>query len=373
MVRNLPKGSVIAVSGAKGTGKTTFAATCAPPSMVEQVFYHDSERSANRIVQQLESMGKSFGHYLDLEGRFNNLPKVGDLLDNINKGKLPWVDNSQRNALEGYYEYVIDDLATNMTKGSYKVYVHDTIEMLEAGMAAWVEDHKKEAGWTTKAYGRIWTDSVYPLYRQIISSIQARGVEVVILSSHLRTPWVGDHPVANKVEPGGKKVLYLVSNLMLWFVHDVKNDDGAPAALVLKERLEDLGVKKDEDEWDIKRMLPQRIPHCTWADIDRYLVKGCSIANPQSGEKPSVDEADMMSEFLNDAQMKLMLLAAEEDAKKIEESTVPVFKVDTSIGIDKVVERVKELRGQGVENDAIQTTLMGEGVSLPIILQALSK
>jgi len=308
MARNL-----YVITGPRGVGKTTLAATYLPPARVGEVYYHDSENSANQIVEQLAAHDLAFGRYVSLNERFTDLPGEQDLLTRISDGKLPWVSEKQKRSMATYYRYILEDLEANLTSGEYGVYIHDTLEKLEAGMAAWVELNKKVAGVHSMAFGRLWTEGVYPLYEQLIAAIHARGVETVILCSHLKTPWEDNRPVVGKVAPAGKKLLYRLSQLMLWLVNDARNEDGAPAALVLKERLGQLAPAKD-GAWTTKRMLPRRIPHCTWTSINDYLSNGCNLADPEPGEAMSKAEEDMISELLSDQQMRLMVLAADRPA-----------------------------------------------------------
>lgn len=309
---------LIAITGPRGVGKTLLAATYAPPSIVDKVYWHDSERSANRTLKNLEDAGLHFGNYVSLGARFHDLPDDDDLLEMLSEGKLPWVDKKKRSALADYYEYIMQDLAENLEQDKYDVYVHDTLEKLEAGMAAWVEANKRDAGVTTTAFGKLWTEGVYPLYENFIEAIFSRGVKTIILTSHLKTPWEGNRPVVGKVKPSGKKILYRLSALMIWMVNDKRNADGAPAGLVLKERMGKLVPDKETDEWVIKRMLPERIPHCTWSDIGRYMEEGIDFGNLSDLEIMSPDEKEMISELLSDEQMRLMILAEEKELAEIQ-------------------------------------------------------
>lgn len=307
---------LIVITGARNTGKTTLAWTYLPPSQIKNMYIHDSEKSGNRVLTNLEKLNKNPGKYVSLGSRFNNLPKTEDLLSRISSGNLPWVDTKGRDALIEYYEYILNDLDKNLEHGKYKVYIHDTIEKLEAGMAAWTEANKKAAGVTTTAYGKLWSSGVFPLYENFIEALFNRGIETVILTSHLKNPWEGNRPVPGKVAPSGKKILYRLSSLMLWLVNDRSNQDGAPAGLVIKERMGNLEIDSN-DEWKIKRMLPERVPHCTWQDISKYLANGCDLANPAPGEKMSPQEREMISELLTDEQMKLMILAEEKEIQEM--------------------------------------------------------
>lgn len=197
------------------------------------------------------------------------------------------------------------------------MFVHDTGEALEAGMAAWCAANPGRVGVRENAaYGRFWSQGVYPLYENLLAAIWARGVNTVIMTFHLKTPWEGGRPVVNKVVMSGKKILKPLSTLMLWLVNDGRNPGGEPAGLVLKERLGKYAADLESDEWNIQRMLPRRIPVCTWREIRRYLSAGCDMAHPEPGEVPSQDELDMISPLLNNKQLELMLLDAKAELGK---------------------------------------------------------
>jgi hypothetical protein len=252
------------------------------------------------------------------------------------------VDQEQKGTLEKYYRYILENLDRRLVRGQYDVYVHDTLEKLEAGMAAWSENHFKEFGFRSlgeaRQYGKLWSEAIYPLYEQFLSAVFGRGVRTVILCSHLRTPWEGNRPVVGKVEPAGKKLLYRLASLMLWLVHDRGNADGAPAGLVLKERLGRLSV--EDGQWKVRRTLPERIPHCTWTDIATYLTRGCNMANPGQGEAMTEAERQMISELLSDEQMRLMVLDAErelERAKQENGTGVVSGQVFSPSGVEGVV------------------------------------
>lgn len=380
---------LIVITGARGGGKTNLAATFNPPSTVGEVYWHDSENSANNVLANLKMNGLSFGNYVSLRDRFgDSLPKDEDLLARINMGQLPWVDIRTRNALVDYWDFVIKDLDKNLTN-KYSVYVHDTIELLEASMAAWVETNKSKSGVTSTAYGKLWSEGVFPLYGNFLAGIHARGVRTIIFTSHLKTPWEGNRPVVGKVIPSGKKILYFLSRLMLWLVRDSDNASGAPAGLVIKERLGNIGIDKKNDTWNIRRMLPRRIPTCTWDRIREYLVTGCDLINPAPGESLSVEEESLLAEFaVSDKALELMILDAKKELEtmrsqneeqfllsqvgKIEEPLV-LSTADTS----EIIEMVKKIMVEvpGISAPEVRTKLTKElnmEVPLPNIIRAMA-
>jgi hypothetical protein len=312
--------SLIVITGARGVGKSTAAATYLPPSRVGEVFYHDGEHSTNRIVEQLARRNLAFGYLSHLDGRWTkDMPADADLLDRISKGKLPWATTKEKNTLIDFYKYIVDDIKNNLTPGKFSVYVHDPVERLEAAMAAWVDEYKDAAGWSSRAFGRNWTEGFYPLYRGLMEAIYARGVKVIIFTAHLGSPWLegGKGIIPGKVKPRAKPELFKMAQLYVWLVEEPRNADGAPAGIILKERLGEL-KSTATDSWDIRSGLPHRVPHFTWDDVARYVNEGFDQANPAPGETLTMQEAQMIDEtFYSNEQMKLMLTWAKTDLAEI--------------------------------------------------------
>jgi len=323
----LPDRSVVVLTGPKNSGKTFAAITICRPSAIGQVYYDDAERSGNRAIAEIQSQGLEIGFYNDLESRFSGmLPKEADLLSRINAGQLPWASSKEQNVLEHYWEYTLECLNEHLLPGKFAIYIHDTLVTMEAGMAAWVANRRGfgegKAGWTSTAYGRMWNEGVYPLYKQFIESLFDRGVKVIVFTSHLKTPWTegkNPHPIQGKVEPQGKKILYMLGTLIIWLVKNPANADGAPAGLVLKERLGKLQVV--DDKWKPRRMLPERIPHFSWwgfgedrDSVEWYLEHGVDLSNPRTDEVMNSSEREMVSELMTDAQMRLMTVQYEAEA-----------------------------------------------------------
>ena len=373
---------LIVVTGARGTGKSRLAATYLPPNELDKVYVHDSEKSMNQIRKKLAESGLDFGRYVDLEGRFSDLPSDDDLLDRINTGRLPWTTDTERAGMVGYYKYIAEDLSRNLMPEKYDLYIHDTLEKLESGMVAWVDENQKAAGARGGArsspFGQFWWGAYYPLYQQFLAAIWARGVETIIFCSHLKSPWEGGKPIPGKVAPSGKNILYQLSSLFIWLVHEPMNADGAPAGLVLKERMGDLHPDESSlDGWGGSRMLPRRIPHCTWADVRRYMRDGCDLANPAPGEVMSDEEREMSSELLSTAQMKLMQLDAQAEVLRLQAQVPELLRQEQPVALE-IPGITAEVR---VEANTTAMALLAEGKSpmavakelglpLPLVLEA---
>jgi len=82
---------------------------------------------------------------------------------------------------------------------------------------------------------------------------------------------------------------------MLWLVNDRANGDGAPAGLVLKERLGKLTIV--DGQWQIRPEDTRTYPTLYLTDIRRYLDTGCDLASSAPGETMTRAEAEMISEL----------------------------------------------------------------------------
>lgn len=308
---------IILFTGARGVGKSTALASLIPATKEAwgQTLVVDTEDSWSDLVKSDKN-----DTYLNVETATKDRLKVGsfvrmydrfkadnDLLKLIATGHLPWVSSQQKGALLDYYKYFIEMLDAQLARERFKYVLLDTIETPEAALTAWAEMNKGQSGFTTKAFGRFEVEVVRPLYENLIEGVARRGVEVVGLTSHLRQPWVDDKPVLNKVEPGGRiKLLARISTMIVWLVHEPRNADGAPAALVLKARVSKMTV--EQGVLKPRRVLPERMPHFSWHDVEEYLKTPANFVEPREGERMSDAEREMISEMVNDEQMRLMIL-----------------------------------------------------------------
>ena len=189
-----------------------------------------------------------------------------------------------------------------------------------------------------------------------------------MFASNLKRAWEGDSPVINKVKPGGRlSVLARLSTMMLWLTPNAENADGAPAAIILKARLGQFTIKNKK--WVPRRVLPERVPHFSWQDIFAYLANPADLANPAPGESMTEDERDMISELLNDEQMRLMVLGAKREllrARSFVGSSVPTTG-RTEEETQELILLIQEALLDGFSNQKIIGSI--EGATLPLIIK----
>lgn len=316
--------NIYVFTGPRGVGKTTAVCTFPKADEVSRTLVVDTEDSTSDIVRDYALQGLQFGCILRGYDRFKPDKKM---LANIAKGELPWAGKSgAKSELVGYYEWLLQSLDSELEHGKFTNVVFDTIEPVEAAMQAAIEANPKAFGWSgSRAYGRLEVEGVRPLYDNLFEAIHARGVQNILITTHIKPVWMGDQPVLNKVKPGGRlNILARLSTMMIWLVMDGSNPDGAPAGLVIKGR-QGLSAVAEDGYIDRRRVLPRRIPHFSWRDVNRYMTHPADFTHPADGEVPSADEEQMMSEFLTNAQMGLMQLAYERQVRDEGGPTVTVL------------------------------------------------
>jgi hypothetical protein len=344
------------VTGPKGVGKSTALATYPPVKEMAQTAVLDTEDSMSDIVELFRKKGYPFGNYIRAHDRYQ---ADDDMLERMAKGDLPWVDKGQKNSLVGYYEWLVREMAIQLKPGAYKHLIIDTIEPIEAALTAAVQEGKAKFGWTgVTAYGRMETEGVRPLYEGLLEGFHRTGIETILIASHIKPAWLNKKPVPGKVKAGGRMaVLARLSTTMFWLVHNPVNEDGAPAALVLKGRMGSMDIDED-GYWVPRRVLPERIPHFSWQDVRAYRESPANYTNPKPGEVMAPHESEMIGEMLNDAQMAYMVMGAEAERHR-----------QAPIGLAKPVK--VEVPQEGIDKEAKAKAMASEGKPAPVIAQEL--
>jgi len=148
------------------------------------------------------------------------------------------------------------------------------------------------------------------------------------------------------------------------------------------QKLDVIGIKARkarrsivDGKWKIESLLPRRVPHFTWEDVRRYEREGCNLKDPAPGEAPTKAELEMVSEFLNEEQMKLMMLGAEAELRLLEREGHPVLhrerpKIDVQGEKDRAKQRVIGLQ-LDIPLEEIESKLIEEGYPIPIARMAV--
>ena len=353
---------VYVVTGPKGVGKSTTLATFPPVDDMSKVAVLDTEDSMSDIVELFEAQGHPFGKYIRAYDRYR---ADDDMLTRMAKGDIPWVGKEQKNSLVDYYDWLMATLAVTLKPGAFKYLLIDTIEPIEMAITAAVQDRKGKLGWSgVSAYGRMETEGVRPLYEGLLEGIHKTGVDTILVSSHIKPAWLDKKPVPGKVKAGGRMaVLARLSTAMFWLSHSGDNEDGAPAALVLKARIGTMSIV--DGRWVPRRVLPERIPHFTWQDVDRYKREPANYVNPKPGERMSVDERDMISELLSNAQMRYMVMGAEAERSRARQGALATSTEAIEVKVESAQDKAGRLLTEGVPPPVVASQT---GLPLPVVM-----
>jgi hypothetical protein len=182
----------------------------------------------------------------------------------------------------------------------------DGMKILQEGLAAEVTERPKNYGVKPTnaekgSYGGVWP-GVGNILTKYYAMCQAKGVKVLGITCELRQKWSGDGaPIFNKFEISGVGALNKFSILTVVTTPGPAKNLGVPSGLVIKEAL-----AKIDEEGNIIRRLPVRLPKATMNEIYNYLDNPADWSNPKEGEVPSKEEMEPFSSFVGKEQMGLI-------------------------------------------------------------------
>jgi hypothetical protein len=300
----LPCPEIVIVTGAYGSGKSTF--TLGTGAAPERTLVVDFEKSQKGFAQQLPLT------YIDMQSLLNEkYPDGYKMLD--------------------LYEETVAVLDA-IEPGRFDVIVLDNASLLEDGLLAFVESHPQEFGHSAGQYGNMsalkWGD-VKSKYAQLLTR-WASKTRMVFVVVHLRDKWAGNTVVKDAYgkpvqEPKGKETLDMLSSLFVWLE---TGPGGIPAARVLKCRMDrkvfvtdpknppegipTRYVKELNGEPGLVSVpiLPLRLPKCTWPAIREYMRQPADLSHPKAGELPSEQQ------LTEDDRLRLRAIISQAEAEK---------------------------------------------------------
>jgi hypothetical protein len=300
----LPSPEIVIVTGAYGSGKSTF--TLGTGAAMERTLVVDFEKSQKGFAQQLPIS------YIDMQSLLNEkYPDGYKMLD--------------------LYEETVAVLDA-VEPGRFDVIVLDNASLLEDGLLAFVESHPQEFGHSAGQYNNMtalkWGD-VKSKYAQLLTR-WASKTHMVFIVVHLRDKWAGNTVVKDAYgkpvqEPKGKETLDMLSSLFVWLE---TGPGGIPAARVLKCRMDRkvfVTDPKNPPEGIPARyvkelngepglvsvpVLPLRLPKCTWPAIREYMRQPADLTHPKAGELPSEQQ------LTEDDRLRLRAIISQAEAEK---------------------------------------------------------
>ncbi len=310
---------VMNICGYRGIGKSWLASQADDP---DNVCYLDYEEKAEGIHHQL-----GFGMYHSV------------YRDALNNGKTDPVT---------LYNYT-SNLIASLPKDRFTVAVLDNISPLELAMKAEVQNnpakYAKEFALNQNNIqaGRFGGASAvvnFMVTSRICMPLYAKGIRLVITTSHIKSKWGAGGPIPNKWNILGADRWQELSILTLILVPGELAP--IPAALVYKEQLGQISFNRELGQFEARRRLPERMPRCTFAEIIRYLREPADLSNPAYGEKASQAEIDKFSEELTSQQLEIVRMALKAQEREDQAATQILFEQDTQTD-GKILAKVKEL------------------------------
>lgn len=333
---------VMFVSGYRGIGKSYLAATADAPS---KVVFLDFESKGEGLHEQL-----GFAAYHSLTS------------ESAGKGAAGLWDATYA--------------AINSIPAGCTVCVLDNIAPLELALRAEagrdLNRYVKEFGLNLAnvqagRYGGLSSVVNFLITEKLTAPIHARGVRLIIATTHIKSRWENGVPILNKYSIKGADRWQELSILSL--VLHPGEFAPVPAALIQKEQLGTLTWDARTGTHTIGRRLPLRMPQCTFAEIRRYLCEPANLREPAAGEVPTDAQSDPFRSELSREQIAMMTAAmkqsesagSEDDAMVLEPAPESVESVALSV-------RVKELKAQGKSMPAIASEC---SISIPDVARRL--
>jgi hypothetical protein len=278
---------VVFLTGPRGVGKTFLAATAEDPS---KVLFLDYENKGRGIHNKMK-----FGRYIAVTEEASGKGPLG-------------IWNTTAKAIE------------DIQPGQFTVAVLDNISPLEIalnaealrGAAAYSRDFGLNFKNVTEGrFGGTKSIVNFLITDKVCAPLHAKGVQLIIATSHISAKWALGGPVPGKFSIKGADRWQELSIMTLVLIPG--ENAPVPSAIVQKEQLGSIMFDPATGEFDIKRRLPLRLPKATWSEIRRYLREPADLRAPLVGESPTKAESDPYSDDLSKEQISIMIAQMEAD------------------------------------------------------------
>jgi len=377
---------LIRVSGPRGSGKSTFAATADWPGLIA---FFDFESKGKGIEQAIERGGKSFGLYRAINEECEGKPASAVFT-------------------------LADQIVESFEQDAYTVLVLDNSAILQQGMTSWIIEH---AAWAAKQYGydagKIVKNqfgqrgaAVNGLIGTFCAKAHSKGVRAVIVITHRKAQWSGGVQLPGKWRlPGADRFDELsILSIMLAPPRESEGTWPPPAALVLKQQFGTIEIDVDpltmtDDEYTafmngetghkLAPKLPPRLYPATWQRIRAYLTNPPNYDELTESEQATAQEIGPYSSTMDKQQIAFVTLALQaqlEESRSPGGSGVSAGSVGGMMAAaqqvpalpPQVVECVDKIRVLLSENDGMTVAEAGDKLKadkiapLPFILRAVS-
>lgn len=341
----IPISGIVHVTGEPDTGKTTFALECGYSP--EQIVFIDADVKGRVAVQQLMAAGVKFGQYYDMVTLTKGLKEI-----------------------QIYETYM--KIFNSFVPGQYKAIVIDPFTQFESSIFPVVMKNPRNFRDNYSPMGVIKTSEMWQASFAHESEVLARLTEcfeMVILTSHLKSYYVGNKRVDGKFVPDCKAIVTKQAFFRLWLRRNPES--AVPVALVLK-RLSRKGVVNGKIRTDNvlpPKLVPRSDEVSLWDVIERYWNSPFGNAKPGPKETPDEYELSILEGTLTADQRIALKIALQET----EEDSIVIEAAKESIGDDELLAVVKDLLTENPNDDSavINSVTSIYDVPLPKLMKAI--
>ena len=168
----------------------------------------------------------------------------------------------------------------------------DNATWAEAGLGYRVLQNPAKYGVNAKnaqagVYGGV-NPGITVLWSSIFTFLQNKGINVVTVINHMSQPWINGAPAPNKFNVKGNKVFNQIASLAIILTPANPKRGGKPpipCGLVIKEALSLTRFNEESGEFSTTKVIPARIPVCTWGRITNYFDNPADFGKPAIGEE----------------------------------------------------------------------------------------
>ncbi len=267
----------------------------------------------NMLVVDLEAKGRNIAEQLGIQNYFAPVEEAAEVFGMDYKPSH-------------IYQRVTQILSA-VPPGRFTAVVLDGVTILQEGLLAEVKASPASYGISADkaasgSMGGAWP-GVSIIFQKYFSLLKSRGVQVIGLTTELKSKWSKEGPILNQFEVKGVAVLNKYSIFTGITLPGDAENLGGPAGLVSKEQL---GRTAWVDGKPIvQKKLPPKLPLYSMAEIYRYLDHPADWKALNAREIPSEAESKPYSPFVGKDQMGLLkayLDAVRTGALKLEGDTV---------------------------------------------------
>lgn len=283
----------------------------------------------------------------------------------------------------------------NVEPNRFTVAIFDNVSPMEIAFNAYAADNAdnlaKLYGLNAKNVKANRFGGTKPIVNSMISDmcagLHAKGVRLIIATSHISQRWSAGGPIPNKYNSKGADRWQDLSILTLILIPG--DNPPVPSALVQKEQLGIIEIPQNptpeqieamlrgEAGHKISRRLPPKISHCDFQKLRWYLNNPADFNALKPDEIPTEEQIDPFRKGLNKEQFAYVANAVavtERQQREDEEALKAMGEAELQQMTDKLAEKAKEFGGPYTPV-AIQEYLreQGEIITVPQAVAVMKK